>query len=256
MEEIKDNDIIETDNSKGWFANVLSSVSTTFSKFIAIFKKNGVLYTILMMILFIIFWSLIINPIRVNDIIEKRLEHQWQIEKEHINITKVNAEEKRYNADELITPIMDDLQQKFNLDRVLLFESHNNSTNISGVDFLFYSNTYESINLEDNSIDYIGDSFQRQYIHTLIGKELFTRLKHQNYLYYNDLKNYKRSKSRLLVKLNKFGSNNALLIPIKNSKQQPVLLLVIADRDSIKTDEIYNYFKPFEKQVEQSLINE
>lgn len=249
------NDFEGQNESKGWFANVLSSVSTTFAKFIAIFKKNGLLYTILMMVLFIVFWSLIINPIRVNNIIEKRLEHQWEIEKEHVMSTKNDAEEKRYNADELITPIMDDIQRKFNLDRVLLMESHNNSTNISGVDFLFYSNTYESINLEDNSVDYIGDSFQRQYIHTLIGKELFLRLKHSNYLYYNDLNNYKRSKSRLLVKLGKFGANNALLIPIKNGKQQPVLLMVIANRDSVNSEQIYNYFKPFEKQIGQSLIN-
>lgn len=256
MEELNENDVIGTDNDKGWFANILEQLTKTFDKFIKIFKKNGIIWSIFFMILFILFWSLIIYPIRVDKILENRLEQQWNKEIEHNTNTKVNAEEKRYNADEMVTPIMDDIQQRFNLDRVLLMESHNNSTNISGVDFLFYSNTYESINLEDNSVDYIGDSFQRQYIHTLIGKELFQRLKHSNYLYYNDLSNYKRSKSRLLVKLNRNGSNNALLIPIKNSKQQPVLLMVIANRDSVNAEQIYNYFKPFEQQIEQSLINE
>lgn len=254
MDKMDNTELNET-NNKGWFVNVLTSISGAFNKFIGIYKQNGIVYTTFILVLFILFWTLIINPINLNSIIEKRLEHQWEQEKEHVINTKQDAEEKRYNADELITPIMDDIQRKFNLDRVLLMESHNNSTNISGVDFLFYSNTYESINLEDNGIDYIGDSFQRQYIHTLIGKELFLRLKHSDYLYYNDLNTYKRSKSRLLVKLGNFGENNALLIPIKNGKQQPVLLMVIANRDSINCREIYNYFKPFEMQISQSLIN-
>lgn len=256
MEEIKNNDIIETNNSKGWFANVLSSVSTTFSKFIAIFKKNGVLYTILMMILFIIFWSLIINPIRVNDIIEKRLEHQYQQELKQVAETKLAAEEKRYNADALITPIMEDIVEKFNVDRALLFEAHNSTTNISGIDFLFYSSTYEVVNYDDYNLDYIGDNFQRQYISNMLGSEIMTMLSHKDYLYYSSLSNYKRNKSRLLTKLNKFGVQNCLIIPIKNNKQQPILLLVICNNNTMEAKTIYDYFKPFEKQLEQSLIVE
>lgn len=256
MEELNENDVIGTDNDKGWFTNVLSSVSSTFSKFIILFKKNGILYTLLMMILFIVFWSLIINPIRVNDIIEKRLEHQWQKELKQVEETKQLAEEKRYNADALITPIMEDIVEKFNVDRALLFEAHNSTTNISGIDFLFYSSTYEVVNYDDYNLDYIGDNFQRQYISNMIGSELMTMLRHKDYLTYSNLSNYKRNKSRLLTKLNKFGVQNTLIIPIKNNKQQPILLLVICHNDKMDAKEIYEYFKQFEKQIEQSLIVE
>lgn len=255
MEDIQ-NDIIDTDDNKGWFANILSSLSNTFGKFIALFKKNGVLYTLLMMLLFIIFWTLIINPIRVNDIIEKRLEHQWEQELKQLEETKLVAEEKRYNADALITPIMEDIVEKFNVDRALLFEAHNSTSNISGIDFLFYSSTYEVINYDDYNLDYIGDNFQRQYISNMLGSEIMTMLSHKDYIYYNDLVNYRRNKSRLLTKLNKFGVQNVLIIPIKNNKQQPILLLVICNNNTMEAKTIYEYFKAFEKQIEQSLIAE
>lgn len=255
MEDIH-NDIIDTDGNKGWFANILSSLSNTFGKFIALFKKNGILYTLLMMLLFIIFWTLIINPIRVNDIIEKRLEHQWEQELKQLEETKLAAEEKRYNADALITPIMEDIVEKFNVDRALLFEAHNSTSNICGIDFLFYSSTYEVINYDDYNLDYIGDNFQRQYISNMLGSEIMTMLSHKDYIYYNDLVNYRRNKSRLLTKLNKFGVQNVLIIPIKNNKQQPILLLVICNNNTMEAKTIYEYFKAFEKQIEQSLIAE
>lgn len=244
------------DNDKGgWYVNILNTINNAFSKFIGIFKKNGILYSVLCMILFIVFWTLIVNPIRVNDIVEKRLEHQYQKELKQAEELKTVAEEKRYNADALVTPIMEDIVEKFNVDRALLFEAHNSTSNISGIDFLFYSNTYEVINYNNYDLDYIGDNFQRQYISNMLGSEMMTLLSHKEYIYYDNLSNYRRNKSRLLTKLNKFGVQNTLIIPIKNSKQQPILLLVIGNKETMEAKTIYEYFKPFEKQVEQSLIN-
>ena len=255
MEEIKDNDIIETDNSKGWFANVLSSVSTTFSKFIAIFKKNGVLYTILMMILFIIFWSLIINPIRVNDIIEKRLEHQWQIEKEHITQEKEQAENRRIEIDQLINPMLDDAVEKFKVDRIMLFEFHNGTKAInSNLDFLYSSCSYESINLDDNKIENISDNFQRQYNSQFLSRQIITTLKHKDYIAIDSISNYKRNDSRLITKLSKNKINKLMIIPIVNATKITALI-VVANRKEFDEMEIYNFMKPFIQQIEQNIIN-
>ena len=245
---------MEEDN-KGWFANVLSQLTKTFEVFIKIFKKNGVIWSLFFLILFVAFWSLIIYPVRIDTIIENRLNHQYIKEKTENQTEKIQAEQRRLEADALITPIMEDVVDKFNLDRILLLELHNNSKNISGIDFLFFSCTYEAINISDYDVEYIGDNLQRQYVNNMFGAEIITMLRHKEYLYYNHLTDYKRNK-RLFTKLNKLGCENVMLIPIKNSKQQPLLILCVGNRNEINSNEIYNYIKPFLQQIEQSLITE
>lgn len=255
MEELKENDIIETDNDKGWFANVLSSVSNTFSKFIGIFKKNGILYTLLMMLLFIIFWTLIINPIRVNDIIEKRLEYQWEIEKEHNTNEKEQAETRRVEIDQLINPMLDDAVERYKVDRVMLFEFHNGTKALnSNLDFLYSSCSYESINLEDNKIENISDNFQRQYNSQFLSRQIITQLQHKDYIAIDSISNYKRNDSRLITKLSKNKVNKIMIIPINNANKLTALI-VVANRKEFDEEEIYNYMKPFIQQIEQNLIN-
>ncbi len=96
------NDFEGQNESKGWIGNVLSSVSTSFNKFIAIFKKNGLLYSLLMMLIFIIFWCFFIHPININDIVQKQLENQITNQKEQTQ----QAIERRYKADEIVGDII------------------------------------------------------------------------------------------------------------------------------------------------------
>lgn len=235
---------------------LLTSLSTAFNKFVLTFKKNGLLYTTIILLLFILTFTLIINPIRIDSIVEEQIERHYDRTKDEEQKQKSENDVKRIKADEIITPLLEDIQSKFQLDRVILFESHNNTENISHCPFLFYSATYEVIDCDDYAIDYISDSFQRQYTSNFLCNEVMTMLKHKDYIYYDNLQDYNRNKSRLLIKLKRFGVKNAMIIPIRSKEGQVIMLIVVCDNDAINCDEVYKYLKPSLSQISQSLIIE
>lgn len=247
------NDFEVQNDSKGWIANVLSSVSTSFNKFIAIFKKNGLLYSLLMMLIFIIFWCFIIHPININTIVQKQLENQWNKEVTHNINEKNKEEEKRMLADDLLTPLVENIVEKFGVDRVLLFELHNGTKNINGTSFIFFSCTYEAIYLDNYDLEYIGDNFQRQYANQMLGEQIISTLQHKDYITFNDISDYKRNRSRLLIKLKKFNANNVMIIPIKDGNNKILSILCVTNKSSIDSDLIYEYVKPFIPQVQSAL---
>lgn len=233
---------------------LLTSLSTAFNKFVLTFKKNGLLYTTIILLLFILTFTLIINPIRIDNIVEEQIEKHYDKTKDEEQKQKNNNDVKRIKADEIITPLLEDIQSKFQLDRVILFESHNNTENISHCPFLFYSATYEVIDCDDYAIDYISDSFQHQYTSNFLATEAMTMLKHKDYIYYDNLQNYNRNKSRLLIKLKRFEVKNAMLIPIRSKEGQVIMIIVVCNNDTINCDEVYKYLKPSLSQISQSLI--
>ena len=233
---------------------LLTSLSTAFNKFVMTFKRNGLLYTTIILLLFILTFTLIINPIRFDNIVEQQIEKHYDKTKDEEQKQKNNNDVKRIKADEIITPLLEDIQSKFQLDRVILFESHNNTENISHCPFLFYSATYEVIDCDDYTIDYISDSFQRQYTSNFLATEVMTMLKHKDYIYYDNLQNYNRNKSRLLIKLKRFGIINTMIIPINSKEGQVIMLIVVCNNDAINCDEVYKYLKPSLSQISQSLI--
>lgn len=237
-------------------STLLTSLSTAFNKFVLTFKRNGLLYTTIILLLFILTFTLIINPIRIDSIVEEQIEKHYDKTKDEEQKQKSENDVKRIKADEIITPLLEDIQSKFQLDRVILFESHNNTENISHCPFLFYSATYEVIDTDDYSIDYISDSFQRQYTSNFLCNEVMTMLKHKDYIYYDNLQNYNRNKSRLLIKLKRFDVKNAMLIPIIGKEGQVIMIIVVCNNDAINCDEVYKYLKPSLSQISQSLIIE
>ena len=237
-------------------STLLTSLSTAFNKFVLTFKKNGLLHTTIILLLFILTFTLIINPIRIDTIVEEQIEKHYDKTKDEEQKQKSENDVKRIKADEIITPLLEDIQSKFQLDRVILFESHNNTENISHCPFLFYSATYEVIDCDDYAIDYISDSFQRQYTSNFLATEAMTMLKHKDYIYYDNLQNYNRNKSRLLIKLKRFGIKNTMLIPIRSKEGQVIMIIVVCNNDAINCDEVYKYLKPSLSQISQSLIIE
>lgn len=235
---------------------LLTSLSTAFNKFVLTFKKNGLLYTTIILLLFILTFTLIINPIRIDSIVEEQIEKHYSQTKDEEQKQKSENDVKRIKADEIITPLLEDIQSKFKLDRVILFESHNNTENIAHCPFLFFSATYEVINTDDYDVDYISDSFQRQYTNNFLCNEVMTMLRHKDYLYYDSLQNYNRNKSRLLIKLKKFGIRNVMIIPIKNKEGQVIMMAVVCNNEKIDCDDIFKYVKPSLSQITQSLIIE
>lgn len=235
---------------------LLTSLSTAFNKFVLTFKKNGLLYTTIILLLFILTFTLIINPIRIDSIVEEQIEKHYEKTKDEEQKQKSENDVKRIKADEIITPLLEDIQSKFQLDRVILFESHNNTENIAHCPFLFYSATYEVIDCDDYAIDYISDSFQRQYTSNFLCNEVMTMLKHKDYIYYDNLQNYNRNKSRLLIKLKRFDVKNAMLIPIRSKEGQVIMLIVVCNNETIDCEEVFKYLKPSLSQISQSLIIE
>ena len=235
---------------------LLTSLSTAFNKFVLTFKKNGLLYTTIILLLFILTFTLIINPIRIDSIVEEQIEKHYDRTKNEEQKQKSENDVKRIKADEIITPLLEDIQSKFQLDRVILFESHNNTENISHCPFLFYSATYEVIDTDDYSIDYISDSFQRQYTSNFLCNEVMTMLKHKDYIYYDNLQYYNRNKSRLLIKLKRFGIKNTMIIPIRSKEGQVIMLIVVCNNETIDCDTVFKYLKPSIGQISQSLIIE
>lgn len=238
---------------RGMFNNIIDSVVSGYEKLIQTIKKHGILYSIFVMVLFIILWTLIINPIRLNTIIEERLKHQWEQSQQEQVEQKQELIERRYQANELVGDIMTKILYKFKANRVLLLEKHNSVQSLGNVDFLYLSCTLEMLDLNNPETDYLSQDLQRQMTVNLLGNDVIGLLRHSKYLWYDDLQNYQKSQCRLLNKLKKDGEKQALLIPFCDVKHRPLLIMVVCG-DNLNPKEIYNYVEDYSKQITDLLI--
>lgn len=240
---------------KGLFNNIIDSVISGLEKLIKLIKKHGILYTILIMVIFIVFWTLIINPIRLNNIIEERLRHQYELSQQAQADNHQELINRRYEANEIVNDIMAKILFKFKANRVLLLEKHNSVSSLGNVDFLYLSCTLELIDLNNTETDYISEDLQRQMTVNLLGNDVIGLLKHSKYLFYDDLQHYNKSQCRLLNKLKKQGEKQALIIPFCDKNHKPLLIMVICG-DNLNVKEIYNYVEDYSKQITDLLIFE
>lgn len=240
---------------KGFFNNIIDSVVNAWDKSIRIVKKHGVLYSIFIMLILVFFWTLIINPIRINNIVEDRL-------KQHHNEVNIEQNEKveenivrRENANFFVSELMINIIKKFdNVERVLLLEKHNGSQNINGVDFLYSSATYELVNDTIENPQYLFDDLQKQTNLNLLGVNLIQTLKHTDYLVFDNLEKQKTNHSRLLRKLYNAGDKQAIIFSFKDSKHRPIIMLIISG-DNLDVKNITEYIMQFKKQIEELLID-
>lgn len=233
--------------------SILETLINAYEKLIGLFKKHGVLYSILIMVVFIIFYTLIINPIRIDNIIEKRLEQQSTQLSEKAKEETEESIQKREKANFFVSELMVNIINKFqNVDRVLLLEKHNGTSNLKGIDFLYSSATYELINDSIRHPKYLFEDLQRQTNLNLLGN-LVQTLKHTDYLYFSDLSKDKSNQYRLLRKLYDGGDSQAIIFSFKDQGHRPIILLVISG-DNLPKDAIIEYIEQFKKQIEELLI--
>ena len=231
--------------------NFITICVNAFNKFVATFKKYGVATVTYILLLFLIFYSFVINPININNIVEKALDNRHNQTQQ----LKEESANRRMAADEILIPIMENIAERPDVSRVLLFEKHNSTQNLSGIDFLYLSSTYETIDPNQLDLDYIGDSFQKQYVTNMLGTEIMGLLRHKDYLYYNHIENCNHPNHRLLHKLRKLDAKSVMLIPFRNSKNQPLLILaVISNPGEFDAKSIYEYVKPYENSIKQALM--
>ena len=208
-------------------SEIANALSNAFAKVVTVVKRNGVLMSTWGVILFLVLYTFIINPINVNEILkEKKIE----MEKKHSeNI------DKRLLADQMIPTILENIRLKYNLDRVCLLEMHNSTQNMNGVSFLYLSMIYEEIS---DSTDYITDAYQYQ--RTGNYSDLFLQMKRDGYVIINDMEHCEDIRfKRITKRMFKNGTHSAMFIPITNTNGRIDAVLVFSSsKDIINSKEI------------------
>lgn len=233
---------------------IFNALSNGFSKFVGVFKKNGLIYTMIVLIAFVLTYSLIINPIRIDKMLEERLEHQYLKEQKQTADDKQNEEKRRITTDNIISPMMEDIVDQFKVDRIMLFELHNGTKNISGTGFIYFSCVYEVINYDNTKIEMIGDNFQRQYTNQMLNRQIFNTLHHKDYMQFEKLSEYQNIRCTLFRKLYKFGESNLMIIPIKDKENKIVMMICVVNNENIDYDKIFEFSKPFIKQIQTNCL--
>lgn len=208
-------------------SEIANALSNAFAKVVGAVKRNGVLISTWAVLLFILLYTFIINPININEFIK---EKQNQMEAEH----NENVE-KRLLADQMIPTILENIRLKYNLDRVCLLEMHNSTQNMNNVSFLYFSMIYEEVS---DSVDYVMDNYQYQ--RTGNFTEMFKAMNKCGYVIMNDMDSVKDPKySRITKRMIKNGTHSAMFLPIFNQNMRIDAILVLSSsKDTINSKEI------------------
>lgn len=232
-----------------WYQYIFDGISNVASKFIGAFKKNGFILSFGAMMVFIVVYTLVVNPIRLDKIVEKRFLTEFDKAKQE----EVNSVNKRIEADKILGNIMTKLTEKFpEIQRILLLESHNSVKTLSGTDILYMSCTMEMLTPSSLHLDYISENLQRQIRHSLLGQMLNT-LKYKPYLYYSNIASCNHPDHKILWKLKQTGDKEALLFPYLDNENNVQIVLVITG-EKLPTKEIIDYVGDFKQQVEHCLM--
>lgn len=208
---------------------MITKITEAYSKFVNAVKSSGILVSLYSVALLIMLYSFIVNPINPNDIVNRLYE---QKEKEHIE-----SVDKRLQADAYVPQILKKIRLEYGLYRVCLLELHNNTENLDGVSFLYFSMMYEDFDFKNDSIIEIADSYQHQRITQY--SDLFSDIRKNNYAYYHNLREYDSEHSyRLIKKVASSNANSILYLPLRSNGQIKGLLTLSSDKDSIDIAEI------------------
>lgn len=239
---------------KSWISGVFEAITNGFTKALEGIKKHGVMLSLFTVVILILLWSLIINPIHFNEMIEHQFyKYVEQQKTEHANETEESIG-KREKANYFVSELMVNIINRYkNVNRVLLLEKHNGTSNLKGVDFLYSSCTYELVNNDLETPFFLYDDLQRQTNLNLLGSNFIQTLKHVDFLYFDDLMKQGTNQSRLLMKLHQVGDSEAIIYSFKDSNHRPLIMLIIGG-NNLNVDEITNYIDPFKKQIEELLM--
>lgn len=207
-------------------SEIANALSNAFAKVVGAVKRNGVLISTWAVLLFILLYTFIINPININELIK---EKHNQMEVEH----NENVD-KRLLADQIMPTILENIRIKYNLERVSLLEMHNSTQNMNGVSFLYLSMIYEEV---ADSVDYITDAYQYQRTGNFY--ELFNEMRKDGYVILNNMEKQDPKYSRITKRMVKNGTHSAMFIPIFNQNMRIDAVLVLSSsKDIINSKEI------------------
>ena len=208
---------------------IIGAITTAFSKFVGVVKRNGVAISTYCTLLLIIIYSIIINPINLEHIIETLQKNNIQEHSKSID--------KRLLADQLVPPILENIRLKYGLDRVCLMEMHNSTESINRVSFLYMSLVYEQYDFTNDSIMPISDYYQKQ--RTSEYYDILNEIDKKGYLYIEDIKNYKGiTGARLCKKLLHNGSNSIFIVPLTKNNRIDAMLVLTSRKNSMNIKDI------------------
>lgn len=234
----------------------IDGIVKAFDTFVSVFKKNGLATVTFVMTLFLIFYSLILKPIDINQIVMNAIQQE---DKARIEMVEKSIHQ-RFEADKMINQLMNELVEDFGINRAMMFELHNGSQNLSGIEYLFYSATSEVISNKDDQgeivydLDYEADSYQKQHVANFVGQIVYDRMRHERYLYFPNLENYHRTSYRFLNKLHQNGANSALVIPFVSNNIPLVLLVCTSKNSEMDAAAIYRYVERYRSSIEKNLM--
>lgn len=242
------------ENDKNWISVVFDSITNGFNNVVKTIKEHGwktALYTFIVVALL---WSVVLNPIRVGDMVDD----QWKRHLETEKVTLVEQTEesitRREKANYFVSELMINIIERYeSVNRVILLEKHNGSSNISGVDFLYSSATYELVSDKLETPQYLYEDLQKQTNLNLLGTNLIQTLKHKDYIYIENIMKQRNNQCRLLRKLYNAGDEQSIIFSFKDSNHRPIILLIISG-DKLDVKSITEYIIPFKTQIEDLLI--
>lgn len=199
-----------------------------FQNIVVLTKKYGKKNMMFSLLIFIIFATMgflayLIKDIDVNKVFDRYNANQEIIHQEGI--------EKRQQADDLVPDILDAVRLRSKADRVMILEYHNGLKNSADLPFYHFTATYESIDLNNDTIYEVADQYKNQ--NTGSYASILKQIKKNGYIYSADITS--EPKSRVLRKLDKNEIESYYICEIYDSAGVPSALLSIA---SNKTDGI------------------
>ena len=227
--------------------NPLQILIDGFNKLVSTVKNNGALTSLWAVIIFISLYTLVINPINVNEIImqtnkQKDIEHS-----ESVN--------KRLIADEVMIDILDKLRLRYDVDRVSLLEMHNSTSNINEVSFLYMSMTYESVDAFNDSIQYVSDQYQQT--RTSEYSQIIKECARKGHLYLNVEEAKKDARFvRMAKKLEINGTSSILFYPLFNGKRLDGMLVFSSTKDNFNYQDILMNVNKSAAKIKSLIFNE
>lgn len=238
-------------------SDFMSSIIQAFNNFVNVFKQNGLVTVTFVLMLFMLLYSFVINPVNINDIVQQTL-----IKEKSVNIEmQEQSIDRRIKADKIINEMMEHIVDNFNVNRCLMLEIHNGTSNLAGVDYLYYTATNEVISTansdehaDEHDIEYVADMFQRQNISNFIGTTTYNKLKYKAYVYYDNLDNYARNQYRLVHKMKLIGAESMMLVPFVKNDIPMAILLVSSKDKSMNARDIYDCVDSYKNIIEANLM--
>lgn len=241
--------------NKSWISQVFESITNGFNNVLASIKKHGWKTALYTFIIVGLLWSIILNPIRVGDMVQdqwqKHLETEKVLIEEHTEESIIRREKANYFVSELMLNVLDKYDD---VNRIILMEMHNGSSNLKGVDFIYSSSTYELINNDIEDPQYLFEDLQKQTNLNLFGINLLQTLKHRDYVFIDNVEKEKSNQCRLLRKLSRVGDTQCVIFSFKDHNHRPIINLIISG-NNLDVKSMEEYISTFRNQIEELFIN-